>query len=314
MKQRVLTGLGLVAFLILIFFSKSITTYVFDAFVVLLSMYAAYEMSELLKKMGMYNNKYVIVAYPLLAYGLFQICLMQKVQTLLIFVMQLALLILMCAFVAVYGIIAKKKTDNEIKTRQLKMGVEQFSIFKSVHTLFGLVYPSAILTLMVFINNLENLTYTYSNFTGYEYAISLFLLVFTFATPIIVDTFAMLTGAVFKGKKLCPNISPKKTISGAVGGLLWGALGAVAVYFIFNSIDAYRTIFINLELYWWKVLIVGVISALVCQIGDLFESYLKRKANVKDSGSILPGHGGILDRIDSHIANIIVVFIFMLLI
>ena len=143
---------------------------------------------------------------------------------------------------------------------------------------------------------------------------SLFFLVFTFAMPMIVDTFAMLTGSLFKGKQLCPSISPKKTISGAIGGFVWGVLGSLAIYFIFNSIDSYRLIFIGLEFAWWKVLLAGVFSSILCQVGDLFESYLKRKANVKDSGNILPGHGGILDRIDSHIFSAALVFAFMLIV
>ena len=69
----------------------------------------------------------------------------------------------------------------------------------------------------------------------------------------IVDTFAMLTGSIFKGKKLCPIISPKKTISGAIGGLIWGAVGSVALFFIFNSITSFNsTIFVVLNFTWWK--------------------------------------------------------------
>lgn len=312
MKQRILTGLGLVAFLILIFFSKSVTTYIFDAFIILLAIYAGYEMSNILKKIGYYNNKWVIILYPVLAYGLYQICMLKKVPIYLMFVMQVALVILLVAVIAIWGVISRKTSENEIKTRKLKYSVEQFSIFKGIQTLFGLVYPGLILMLLIFVNNLQNLTYTFNKFLGYEYAISLFLLIFTFAMPIMVDTFAMLTGSLFKGKKLCPNLSPKKTISGAIGGFVWGMAGAVAIFFIFSAFDTYSVIFATLNITWWKVLIAGAVSAIVCQIGDLFESFLKRKANVKDSGDILPGHGGILDRIDSHIANVIVVFILML--
>ena len=144
--------------------------------------------------------------------------------------------------------------------------------------------------------------------------VSFFLLAYVFVIPIFVDTFAMLTGSLIKGKKLCEKVSPNKTISGAIGGLVWGILASVAMFFIFNSIDKFRIMFIAINLTWWKMLLVGIISSVLCQLGDIFESFLKRKANVKDSGDLLPGHGGVLDRIDSHIANMLVTFIFTLII
>ncbi len=314
MKQRILTGSALVAFLILLFFSKSQTTYIFDIFVVVLATIAGYEMSELLKKIGFYNNKYLIVVYPFLSYTAYKLCLLNKAPLFLILIMQVLMAIIFAGLIFVYGLIFKNRTDNEIKTRKIKNGVKQFSFFKAVQTLFALFYPCLIILLLVLINNIESMTYIFEKFNGFGYEISLFLLIFTFTLPAIVDTFAMLTGSIFKGKKLCPSISPKKTISGAIGGLVWGAVGAVALFFIFNSINAYRLIFVVLNLTWWKVLIVGIISAIMCQLGDIFESFIKRKANVKDSGDLLPGHGGILDRVDSHITNILVVFVFMILI
>ena len=227
--------------------------------------------------------------------------------------MQIALIIIFGALVTIIHSLLKSTTDNEIKTRKLNYTNEKFSLFKGIQTLFGILYPGFIIMLLFFLNNIENATYVFEKFKDNAYYVSLFLIIYTFAIPVMVDTFAMLTGSIFKGRKLCEKISPNKTISGAIGGLIFGTLAAVAMYFIFNSIDTYRLLFITLNLTWWKLLILGIISSIFCQIGDLFESYLKRKANVKDSGDILPGHGGILDRFDSHIFNILVVFIFLLL-
>ena len=312
MKQRVLTGMGLVAFLILLFFSKSITPLVFDGFIVLLAIYAGFEMTELLKKMGYYNNKWFVLAYPILAYGLFKISIARSVAFYLIIVMEIALVILLTAIIAIVGVVMPKRTENEIKTRGLKMEVTQFSIFKGIQTLFALLYPCLIIMTLIFVNNLSDLSVYLTKYSAIESEMSLFFLIFVFLIPSVVDTFAMLTGSIFKGPKLCPSISPKKTVSGAVGGFIWGAVATVALYFIFNSIDVYRLIFISLNFTWWKLLIVGIISSVLCQLGDIFESYLKRRAEVKDSGDFLPGHGGILDRIDSHIVNMLIVFIFML--
>lgn len=316
MKQRILTGMALIAFLVLMFLSKTITTtnVVFDIFIALVACYAGYEMGELLKKIGYYNNKWFIIAYPAFSYAVYKLCMVQSVSVVLMIVAQVGLALAFAGLVILCGVLTQKSTDNEIKTRKLKYSVKQFSVFKGVQTLFCMLYPCLIIGLLFIINNLDILTYQFAKFEGNEQIMSFFLLVFTFAMPVIVDTFAMLTGSLFKGKKLCPNISPKKTISGAIGGIVWGAVGSVAIFFIFNALKPYNGMFVALNITWWKILIAGIISSIFCQIGDLFESFLKRKANVKDSGDLLPGHGGILDRIDSHIANILVVFVLMLVI
>ncbi len=101
------------------------------------------------------------------------------------------------------------------------------------------------------------------------------------------DTFAYLTGMALGKHKLIERLSPKKTIEGLVGGLIGSALvGVVLAYF-----------YADLTL--WQWVIFAVITAIFGTLGDLFESALKRAANVKDAGNIIPGHGGILDRLDS---------------
>ena len=93
-------------------------------------------------------------------------------------------------------------------------------------------------------------------------------------------------GKIFKGRKLT-KISPKKTYSGAAGSIM---LTLVIISLLFLSF---------IEPFNYKIILVGTITSIFCQIGDLFFSLLKRKANLKDTGKILPGHGGILDRLDS---------------
>ena len=112
-------------------------------------------------------------------------------------------------------------------------------------------------------------------------------LIFIFLVCIFSDIGGYIFGNVFKGKKLT-KISPKKTISGSLGSFfLPMILIPVIIYLLSNEG------FNNFNL---LILIFSV--SLVCQLGDLFISFLKRKAKVKDTGDLLPGHGGILDRID----------------
>lgn len=314
MKTRVLTGSALLAFMVLLFFTKSVTPYVFDAFIIYISVVGGLEMSNLLTKIGFYNSKIFIGIYPIIAYGLFKLCSYLQLSLYLIFVLQVALLILIAGLVSLICLISKKRSDNEIKTRKINCTVEQFSMFKGVQTLFALIYPAFIINLLLYINNIEGLKYVFQSAGDNANLVSFFLLAYVFIIPVFVDTFAMLTGSLLKGKKLCEKISPNKTISGAIGGLVWGIMASVAMFFIFNSIDKFRIMFIAINLTWWKMLLVGIISSVLCQLGDIFESFLKRKANVKDSGDLLPGHGGVLDRIDSHIANMLVTFVFTLII
>lgn len=107
------------------------------------------------------------------------------------------------------------------------------------------------------------------------------------------DIGAYLFGRWLKGPKLAPSISPNKTWSGAIGGIIT-CLCLMTLFFQFYNFSSVPTLSTLLS----YALLISVIS----EIGDLFESWVKRKLNVKDSGSIIPGHGGILDRLDSLLA------------
>lgn len=101
------------------------------------------------------------------------------------------------------------------------------------------------------------------------------------------DTFAYVVGNLFGKRKLCPKLSPNKTIEGSIGGIL----GTVLLTYLYAKILGINPI--------WKYLILSIIGSIVAQLGDLTASKIKRISNVKDFGFIIPGHGGVLDRFDS---------------
>ncbi|QQR90836.1 MAG: phosphatidate cytidylyltransferase [Myxococcales bacterium] len=114
------------------------------------------------------------------------------------------------------------------------------------------------------------------------------------------DTAAYFVGSAFGKHKLAPAISPNKTIEGAVGGLLGSVLAALI--FVLGGL---------LPLPVLDAVLLALVAGLFGQTGDLFESMLKRAVNIKDSGSLIPGHGGMLDRIDALLFTSAVTWIYM---
>lgn len=124
---------------------------------------------------------------------------------------------------------------------------------------------------------------------------SLFYLLYVVLITIMSDTFAHFWGTKIGSVKLCPNVSPNKTVEGMIGGTIFGTFIGAAFFLTFINPNA-------------SVLLTGVISlalSLVAQFGDLVFSAIKRRYGVKDYGNIMPGHGGVLDRLDSIIFAIL---------
>jgi phosphatidate cytidylyltransferase len=171
----------------------------------------------------------------------------------------------------------------------------KFTIRDAVYTIAGLIYiglPFSHLTLLRFTDSSILLTKFGTISTGAAYL--WIALVGTWAT----DTFAFFTGTYLGKHKLAPSISPGKTWEGTIGGLI-GSVVAIAILGSFLKISLINSIFIGL--------LIGVVAP----IGDLVESAIKRFAGVKDSGRLLPGHGGVLDRFDSIMLTVPTVYYYV---
>lgn len=131
-----------------------------------------------------------------------------------------------------------------------------------------------------------------------------FWIIFCLGIPWLADSGAYFAGSYFGKHKLCPNISPNKTVEGAIGGILTGTLSALLIGLIF------KLIYGDVTIYYGVLVLVAFINSIISIFGDLTFSVIKRSCKIKDFGSIMPGHGGLLDRFDSVLLCVPVVYIF----
>jgi phosphatidate cytidylyltransferase len=127
---------------------------------------------------------------------------------------------------------------------------------------------------------------------------------------IFTDTGAYFTGRAIGGPKIAPRISPSKTWAGLFGGMAFAALWLTLVAGVFFYTAGYHTWAELVDVAWDDVTaaaLVGAMLAVVAQAGDFFQSWLKRRAGVKDSSKLIPGHGGVFDRIDGMLAVALIV-------
>ncbi|MDP8262666.1 MAG: phosphatidate cytidylyltransferase [Candidatus Ancaeobacter aquaticus] len=168
----------------------------------------------------------------------------------------------------------------------IKNGIEgsMFGIFASIGTVFYVSW---------FFSFLMRINYMQPNGGGW-------LIFYIFVMVYLSDIFAYGFGNLFGRHKLAPVISPKKTVEGAIGGIVGAVCGAVLGKLFFVQ-----------GLAWHHVLYLGLIIGFVSQIGDLFESILKRDAGVKDSGHFIPGMGGVMDLIDGLLFCAPVIYLYL---
>ena len=151
------------------------------------------------------------------------------------------------------------------------------SISDAALTMFSTVYIPYLLSHIILVRELQNGEY---------------LIWLIFIGAFLADTGAYFVGIFFGRHKLCPEISPKKTVEGAFGGVL----GGVVFYIVYGLILKYA---FNFSVRFASLALMGVIISVISEIGDLSASIIKRHYGIKDYGTLFPGHGGILDRCDS---------------
>ena len=138
----------------------------------------------------------------------------------------------------------------------------------------------------------------------YDVPFGAYLCLLAFIGPFTTDTFAYFTGRFFGRHKLIPEVSPKKTVEGSVGGTVFCVVG----YIVFGIVMQFGYGF---TVNYWMLGIAGLLVAVISQIGDLIASLIKREHGIKDYGKIFPGHGGVMDRFDSVLTTSVMLWLLM---
>lgn len=189
--------------------------------------------------------------------------------------------------------------------------------------IFGIIYSGISFAIIVTVRNIEMLYQDASIrlFDGLNiYAVGLILFIFVLLSTMLTDIAAYQFGIKFGKHKLCPSISPKKSIEGSIAGTIAGASGGTLFMVILqftlskeyaNAIKLFKID--NIYLYALAIFGVALLLSIAGQLGDLIASKIKREYNIKDYGKIFPGHGGVLDRFDSSIYSFLVFIIILMI-
>lgn len=158
-----------------------------------------------------------------------------------------------------------------------------------VTALFATAAVPASISVFVYLRDIYIIyPYDYSKSTG------IFLILLAMFSAWMTDTMAYFSGKFLGKHKLCPNVSPNKTIEGAVGGVAGNVIASTVMFFIFDKF------FFTMHTFaWWQIIIISAVLSVISMFGDLSASIIKRNHGIKDFGNIFPGHGGVMDRIDS---------------
>ncbi len=283
MLKRLISGSVFVAIIVGFFFLRELVDYrLFSILIWFLCAVGTFEVSRALR--GKMHNSDVVLSRILGVIIIPTYCVLRYVLRSQYSITLSLCLILFFIVISLVLYLINQKGKNNLKESNL----------------VAFLYPSVLLLCMIDCNS-------------HKYGYFAMLLIFIVCP--LTDTMAYLVGMIYnkirkgKAKKLCPKLSPKKTIAGSIGGLIGGIIGGIVVYLIYNgaNISALNHPFLFF-------LLVGLGASVLTQIGDLYESYIKRSVGLKDMGRIMPGHGGVLDRIDGIIfasAFIYAVFVFI---
>jgi len=308
-SKRVLFGAVILLILGAAIGLRFVTNFIFDGLVVVLAWVVTYEVYNAKKLETKGVKDYFLYPYLTLAYltFLFGILITNPFAWWLHVVMQIIWVFVLCIYVFLMSY-TDKSFIKECKLKNEPIGKAAFNVV--VEYLKILIYPAFLVFLLVPINHVDR-------WSGVS-MLPLLGILMIFIVSMFTDTAAYTVGRLLKGqRKLCPGISPGKTWVGAIAGLFGGIIGALIVITILSTNSELQE-FLTQRIGYADAVIsvvmaVGLVGSILTQVGDIFASWVKRRNGVKDFGKILPGHGGVMDRMDGVMFNTAFIFIMMLL-
>ncbi|HIW02046.1 MAG TPA: phosphatidate cytidylyltransferase [Candidatus Protoclostridium stercorigallinarum] len=309
MRNRCLYGMFMFLIVVgVLFLAFYVSGLVYDIFILLLMILAAHEMTNALAFRFDKPGFFMQVLTILVSYAVFK-----TVSVLTYSDDPYGFHAIMAYFIALVTMFTIVFVANMASSRRTGES--------AIAALFCMIYPVTIMFFLIALNHLpgagEGLAfngwvYDPAANGGYVPNYRAIALVMVFVSAPASDIFAFMLGSVIKGPKFAPMISPKKTVAGAIGGFLGGLLGGAIVFGMsFTGVGGltglHHNVWISLILY----LSMGLCLGVATEVGDLMASYIKRYCEVKDYGTLIPGHGGIMDRIDGTMIAAFVAFIYM---
>lgn len=311
MKKRLLTSVFILLVTAIFVASRYYTTYAFDVFVGVLAVMGCVEVTRVLERKRCFTNILFVGCFPAIMYiammlGIhYQIGVLSYILYFVVIMIALFLINFLFSYLCT-GVTQKEKDKYGVFESDAK-----YSFKKSMNSAFVMIYPALLFVCLFAINHFFEFSFVDKLSVNNTDIVVLFFIIFIFVVTMMTDTFALVVGMTLKGPKLCPVISPNKTISGAIGGLVFGTLSGILVYYLFTLNTLFSEAAILFDFAIWKFALVAGITSIVGQCGDLIASALKRSARVKDYGTIFPGHGGVMDRVDGLIFNALCVLVSM---
>lgn len=312
MKKRLITGSIILLVEALFLTTVRFTPYAFDLFVGVLAIMGCIEICRTMERKRQYTNIIFIGSFPAILYIAISVGIINE-RSLYYFLLYFVVIIVTLFIINfLYTVILAKQTVVEKNKYGItEMSNSKYAFEKCMNSTFVMIYPALLFASFFVMNHFFEFSFVDATGLADTNLLIIFFLVFTFAVTIVTDSMAMVTGSIIKGPKLCPLISPNKTISGAIGGFVFGAVSGLLTYFLFSLNTVFKEMMVFMNIAWWQILIIGIVVSVIGQIGDIIASALKRSARVKDYGTIFPGHGGVMDRVDGLIFNAFTVLVCM---